>query len=133
MAINTLKGITEINGKKVCDLNAVKNLESLKTDGVFDWDKFDEFRKDFPISIDHENDMISFKMLTKPASEGGNLELCQLTELITAGKLMLVYLNDKFPCGENEMTIHYLNRALEAQEERTANRIKRGVEGKNEK
>lgn len=130
--IEMLKGITSINGKKVCDLQAAKNVESLKTDGHFDWDKFDEFRKDFPISIDHANDMISFKMLTKPASEGGNLELCQLTELIETARIMLNYLNDKYPCAENKFTLNNLDAAIGWQKMRTKDRSERGVEGKNE-
>lgn len=37
-------------------------------------------------------------------------------------------LNTKFPCTENEITLSSLDAALKAQEHRTADRIKRGVE-----
>lgn len=127
--INTLKYIKEINGKKV-----MTNSERPKTaSGEVDWDAFVEMRESHPICIDHEKDMISFKMLTKPASEGGNLENAQLTELVSTAKVMLEYLNAKFPCRENAMTITKLDEALMWQEARTKNRVARGVEGKNQK
>jgi len=40
------------------------------------------------------------------------------------------YLNSKFPCYDNEITIIGLKLALKAQFHRTEDRIKRGVEGK---
>jgi len=123
--INTLKGLKEINGKGILQ-ERPKN-----EDGTVDWVKFDEIRKLKPIFIDHDTDMISFKMLTKPASEGGNLNLCQLTDLITAGKLMLEYLHAAYPCKENRETLSHLNKALKCQEKRTEDRKRRGVEGQN--
>ena len=122
--IGCLKGLTNINGKKVL------TERPLKEDGTVDWEKFDELRNSSPIYIDHDTDMISFKMLTKPASEGGNTELCQLTELITTALIVTSCLNRKFPCRENEMTIDCLKEALDWQDERTADRTNRGVEGK---
>ena len=126
--INSLKGVTEINGKRVM----TNEERPLLPGGSVDWEKFDRMREEFPICIDHEKDMISFKMLTKAASEGGNLANAQLTELIATAKMMLEYLDDKFPCDENYHTIFHLDEALKRQEERTANREARGVEGKNE-
>lgn len=128
MVMETIKDLKEVNGKKV-----MTNDERPKDhQGNVDWDAFDEMRNEYPICIDHESDMISCKMLTKPASEGGNLNLCQLTELISIAKHMLEYLNDKFPCEENTHTLFHLKEALMRQEERTKNRIKRNVEGKYE-
>ena len=54
-------------------------------------------------------------------------------DLISVAKHMLEYLNAKFPCRENAMTITKLDEALMWQEARTTNRIKRGVEGQNAK
>lgn len=45
----------------------------------------------------------------------------------------LTYLNGLFPCRENSVTITKLEEALMWQERRTANRKKRGVEGKHVK
>ena len=96
-----------------------------------DWDAFDKMREEFPICIDHAIDTISIKMLTKPASEGGNLNLCQCTDLIAIGLTQLKYLNAKFPCRENAISITKLEEALMWQKKRTDDRMQRGVEGKN--
>ena len=104
----------------------------LHMDDSVDWLEFDKMRNDFPICVDHEEDMISFKMLTKPASEGGNLNLCQLTDLIEVALHQLRYLNGKFPSRENAISITKFEEGLMWQRERTRNRVARGVEGKNE-
>lgn len=101
-------------------------------DGSINWEDADKMREEFPIGIDHDQDMISFKMLTKPASAGGNLNLCQLTDLIGVAKHMLEHLNRKFPCRHNAMTITKLDEALMWQKARTEDRKDRSVEGKNQ-
>lgn len=78
----------------------------------------------------HDQDRLVFKMMTKPASEGGTG--CQLTDLIEVALHQLKYLNNKFPCIENDKTIVSLEKALAWQNDRTLNRLDRGVEGKNE-
>ena len=122
--INTLKDVKAIDGKKVLQERA------LNSDGSVDWRLTDKLRETHPIFIDHKVDMISFKMLTKPASEGGDLNLCQLTALIATARLMIIYLNKDYPCRENAMTITKLDEAMMWQKHRTANRVARGVEGK---
>lgn len=134
--INSLKDVKEINGKPICVMDDLREKfpEKFNESGSMDYKWFEkDIRPNFNIFLRHDVDSLSFNMLTKPASEGGDLTRCQFTDLISVAKEMLCYLNEKFPCGENEMTIHYLNRALEAQEERTRNREKRGVEGTNTK
>jgi hypothetical protein len=42
------------------------------------------------------------------------------------------FLNQRFPCRENETAIEFMRRALECFESRTKNRISRNVEGKNQ-
>jgi hypothetical protein len=126
--INSLKGFITIDGKKVMT-NDERPINGFT--GEIDWDAFNLMREEYPICIDHEKDMISFKMLTKPASEGGDLRNCQLTSLIATGMHILEYLDNKFPCIENSVTLKHLKLALEAQEERTRNRINRNVEGEN--
>ena len=74
--------------------------------------------------------MISFKMLTKPASEGGNMELCQWSDIVTLGLEQLKYFQSKFPCRENAIAITKIEEGLMWNEKRTADRIKRNVEGK---
>ena len=129
MSIETLRNLKTVNGKGVMTNEDRPVLEN----GNVDWNEFDKMRESNPICIDHETDMISFKMLTKPASEGGNLNLCQLTELIVVAQHMLQELNEYYPCAENAKTIGCLEESLAWQKQRTENRIARGVEGLNEK
>jgi hypothetical protein len=41
------------------------------------------------------------------------------------------FINDQFPCEENRMAIEHMEKALQSFNDRTNNRIARGVEGKN--
>jgi len=70
-------------------------------------------------------------MMTDPASKGGSG--CQFTDLIETALIMVKYLNEKFPCRENAITITKLEESLMWQEKRTTDRISREVEGKDEK
>lgn len=131
--INTLRDVKHINGKKIIHMDDLKeqypqhfNAES----GQMDYKWFEkEIRPNNHIYIRHDVDSLTFNMLTKPASEGGDLNRCQLVDLITTAKIMLTYLNDKFPCRENAMTLTKLDEALHWQEKRTQDRIEREVEG----
>jgi len=126
-------------------MNSVKDLKSVscggevmtnehrprRANGTVDWEAFDKLREEHPLCIDFKADTISFKMMTKPASEGG--KGCQLTDLIEVALHQIKYLNAKFPCRENTITITKLEEALMWQKARTENRVTRGVEGKDEK
>lgn len=128
-------------------LNSVKDLKSnraighlvmfneelprLSTNNQIDWEATDEMRKLKPICIDNDAEMISIKVMTKPASEGGSG--CQFTDLMEVALHQLKYLNGKFPCRENAITITKLEEALMWQKKRTEDRTTRGVEGKDEK
>lgn len=126
--INSIRGFEKSSiGTKLM----TNEQRPVKSDDSVDWEAFDIMREDYPICVDHQADMISFKMMTKPASEGG--KGCQLTDLIEVALHQLKYLNGKFPCRENAITITKLEEALMWQRERTRNRVERGVEGKNEK
>lgn len=132
--IGSLREVKEINGKKIIHMDDLKdqfpehfNAES----GQMDYAWFEkEIRPHYNIYIRHDVDSLTFNMLTKPESEGGDLNRCQLVDLIKTSKIMLEYLNKKFPCRENAMTITKLDEALMWQEKRTADRKDRGVEGK---
>ena len=119
MAINSIKDLGRTSRVKLMS----NDERPLKENGEIDWDKFDEVREEYPICVDHEKDMISFKMLTKPASEGGDLRNAQLTDLIEVALHMLKYFNEKFPCRENSLSITKLEEALMWQEMRTKNSI----------
>ena len=118
MAINTLKDVNEIDGHNV--------FHALDDEDCGDLEKLME---KYPIIIAHDDDMLLLKMMTKPVREGGSG--CQLTTLIEAALIMIKYLNDKFPCEENNQTINNLVLALEWQNMRTIDRKKRNVEGEN--
>lgn len=129
--ITSLFGMSRIGNVKVMS-NKERPMKVQPHGGaVVDWNEFDKMREEFPICIDHDKDMISFKMLTKPAKEGGDLRNAQFTDLIATALKMLNYLNDKFPCKENSHTIANLESALDWQEVRTQDRQHRKVEGKN--
>lgn len=101
----------------------------LNSDGSVNWIETDKAREEAPIFIDHKVDMVSFKMMTRPASDGG--KGCQFTDLIEVALHQLKYFNNKFPCKENSVTITKLEEALMWQERRTKDRKSRGVEGLN--
>jgi hypothetical protein len=134
--IGSLKGVNEINGKPVCVMDDLREKfpEKFNKSGAMDYEWFEsEIRPNYNIFLRHDVESLSFNMLTKPASEGGDINRCQFVDLICAAKAMLTYLNTKFPCRENSMTITKLDEALLWQHKRTLDREARGVEGKNER
>lgn len=134
--INTLKEVKEINGKEICVMDDLREKfpEKFNESGAMDYKWFEsEIRPNFNIFLRHDVDSISFNMLTRPASEGGDLNRCQWSDLVATGLEQLKYLNAKFPCRENSLTITKLEEALMWNDKRTQDRIKRNVEGKNVK
>jgi hypothetical protein len=122
MALETLKGIEQIGGFEVMQ----KRPEN--EDGQVNWKLFDEMRKTKPIYVDHDVNMISFRIQNGPIKEVG-VNGCQVDTLIEASKLIIEGLNKNFPCIENEMIIEYLGRALYWSNLRKLDREKRQVEG----
>jgi len=130
--INTLKEVKEINGKAICVMDELKEKfpEKFNESGSMDYKWFEsEIRPNFNIFLRHDVESISFNMLTKPASEGGDINRCQWSDLVAVGLEQLKYLNNKFPCRENDLTITKLEEALMWNDKRTQDRIKRNVEG----
>lgn len=128
MAIETLRGVKELNGLKIMD----ETDRPVDSDGLIDWVEFDEMRKEIPVCIDHNANMISFKIQNGPIKENG-LNGCQVSDMILIAKEIITGLNNKFPCRENAITITKLDEALMWQKERTFNRTIRGVEGLSKK
>lgn len=118
MALETLKNVEEIGGFKV-----------IRKRGGFSWDEFDERRKEFPISIVDEKNMVSFRIQKGPVNENG-VNGCQVDTLIEVAKIMLEGLNKSFPCRENAKAITRLDEALLWLLKRKLDREARGVEGK---
>lgn len=122
MALETLKGVTKIG-----DVSIMQERPR-NEDGSVNWALFDELRKEQPVYVDHEVNMISFRIQNGPIKEAGK-NGCQVTDVIAVAKHILEQLNAKFPCRENAMTITHLDEALMWQDKRTKDREARQVEG----
>jgi len=122
MALETLKHINRLGGFDVLQ------ERPLKPDGEVDWAAFDEMRKTQPIYVDHDVNMVSFRIQDGPIKERG-VNGCQVDSVIEAAKAILEGLNAQFPCRENSAAITKLDEALHWLEHRKKNRISRGVEG----
>ena len=111
MALETLKGVKEIGGFKVAELEefAIKRPE--------------EF-----IVVNHKNNGISFKIQDGPIKESG-VNGCQVDTIIETAKIMLEGLNKNVPCIDNKQAISNLKAALYWLEIRRLGRELRGVEG----
>jgi len=111
MALETLKGVKEIDG------NRVENDSS----------KWGVGRHCF-IKINHDDGFISFRVQDGPIKEVG-VNGCQVDTIIEAAKMIIEGLNKQFPCRENAMVIAKLDEALLWSMKRKIDRERRGVEG----
>lgn len=131
MALETLKGVTEIGGFKVIDMNAIRaeKPEMFRPDGSMIYHLFDKEIRPFNfIYVRHDVNSISFNIQKGPIKECG-VNGCQVDTLIEAAKVILEGLNKQFPCRENSIAITKLDEALFWLEKRKKDREKRGVEG----
>lgn len=122
MALETLKDQKQIGGFQVLQ-DRVKDAN-----GEVDWEATDEARKQAPIFIDYDVNMISFRIQNGPIKEVGR-NGCQVDTLIEAALAVLQGLNKNFPCRENALAITKLEESLMWLEKRTKDRERRGVEG----
>lgn len=132
--IESLVNVTHIDGHEVVDIVKLKEkVGAAYSDGILplQWAQwFEEHVRPYKnIYVRHDVDSLSFTMMTAPVSEGGNG--CQFTALIETALIMLQSLNKRYPCRENSLTITKLQEALFWQEQRTKDRLQRGVEGYN--
>lgn len=125
MALETLKNVKEIGGFKTMT-EADRPVNAMNSE--IDWKKFDEMRKQIPISIDHSINTISFRIQNGPIKENG-VNGCQVDTIIETAKTIIEGLNKKFPCRENSIVITKLDEALHWLNHRTARRVKANVEG----
>ena len=134
MALETLKGVEEIGGFKVVDMNAIKenHPEMFRPDGSMIYHLFDEKIRPFNfIYLRHDVNSLSFNIQNGPIKENG-VNGCQVDTVIRTAKTIIEGLNKQFPCRENACAITKLDEALMWLEERKKDRIKRGVEGFNQ-
>ncbi len=120
MAINTLKGVEEIDGYGV---NHWENGKGTTTE-ITDKSGF--------IFIDHDKNTIEFTIQNKPIKEAG-INGCQIDTIIATAAIMLEKLNRNIPCEYNDKALTHLLRAYQLMEDRKMDREKRGVEGTSKK
>ena len=113
MALETLKGVEKIGGFEIC---ACK----------------EDMDGDHPISVDHSESEICFRIQYAPIKEVG-LMGCQVDTLIHAARHIIQELDKKYPSHYNLEAIRGLTLAIEQLNGRTRDREKRGVEGTSKK
>lgn len=131
MALETLKDVKEIWGYDVVVMDDLKKLhpEMFNESGQMDYKIFEsKIRSNYPIQIRHDKNSISFTIQNGPIKENG-INGCQLEALIYTAKLMIIGLNEKFPCRQNSLAITKLDEALHWLLDRKLDREKRKVEG----
>jgi len=122
-----MKGVKEINGAKVLQERIYFPSEDGKAPDI-NWNATDEARKECPIFVDHEVNMISFRIQNGPIKEVGK-NGCQVEDMVATAKHIVEQLNAKFPCRENAMMITKLDEAIMWSKKRTMDREARNVEG----
>lgn len=76
--------------------------------------------------------IVSFTIQSDPISEVG-VNGVQALDMLKYVKCLFESLNEAFPCRENSLTITKIEEAIHWQYARTKDRLRRNVEGKNEK
>ena len=104
----------------------MKNLVAGHTYELSNFEKKDE--KGQVLQFIHKEPITEGSTELKTISDGTTNE-----EVLEALINRMNFLNGKFPCRENSIVITHLETALLWLEKRTNDRIKRNVEGKNEK
>lgn len=115
MGLEVLKDVKDIGGFNVLD------ERPKKFNGAIDFEKFDELRKAHPIYIDHDFNLISFRLQNGPIKEVG-VNGCQVDTLLHAALLILQGFNKKIPCRENSLAITKIEEAIHWLEHSTTNR-----------
>lgn len=131
MALETLKGIKEIDGFQVINMGELKekNPEMFNESGSMDYKLFEEKIRPFNfIYVRDDVNSLSFTIQNGPIGEVG-VNGCQVDTVIEAAKLIIEGRNKKFPCRENACAITKLDEALMWLRERKRDRGMRQVEG----
>ena len=134
MALETLKGKTEIGGYKVANMAdlAEKHPEFYEESGQMNWKWFEEnIRPTHFVMVRPDVNSLTFTIQNGPIKENG-VNGGQVDTLIHAAWEIIDGLNNKFPCKENKAALFHLDTALNCLEERTKRRDKQGIEGTNQ-
>ena len=131
MALETLKGVTEIGGFPIVVMDELREKfpDKFNESGAMDYEWFEkDIRPNYFVYVRHDVNSISFTLQSSPVRETG-INGCQVETLIHTALLMLKGLNAKVGCVENDNAINKLEMALHWLGERTKDRQQRGVEG----
>ena len=112
------------------DVSKIGEVEIAHLDSAIPKEEYLELIKSKFIIHGKENNTIIFKIQDGPIKENG-LNGCQVSDMVAVARHIIGELDSKYPCNENKMTLHSLDRALEFQDLRTKNREQRNVEGTN--
>ena len=135
MALETLKGVNEIDGFNVLNIDQLAKENPDQWDAEnrrfnWDWFKANVYPKGNYIIVDDHKNSITFKIQNGPIKENG-VNGCQVDTLIATAVTMIEKLNDNYPCKENGVCLYHLTAARRVLAERKKDREKRGVEGLN--
>jgi len=131
MALETLKGVTEIGGFDLVVMDDLREKypEKFNESGAMDYKWFEkDIRPNNFIYVRNDKNSLSFTIQNGPIKEAG-LNGCQVDTLIHTAKKILEGLDKNFPCEYNKGTICCLSTAIRLQELRTEDRERRKVEG----
>jgi len=131
MALETLKGVKEINGHKVIIMDELREQypDKFNESGSMDYKWFEkEIRPHHHIYVRNDVNSLSFTIQNGPIKENGH-NGCQVDEIISAARIIIGGLNINFPCRENSIVLAKLDGALMWLQKRKDDRSKRGVEG----
>ena len=133
MALETMKGVKEINGEKIIVMDELREQfpERFTDTGAMDHKWFEEtIRPNAFIYVRHDKNSLAFTIQNGPIKEVGK-NGCQVEDIIAVSKHMVEELNKKLPCRENSMIITKLDEAIMWSKKRTEDRKARNVEGLN--
>ena len=135
MALETLKGVQEIDGFKVVVMDELREKypEKFNESGAMDYKWFEaDIRPHNFVYVRNDVNSISFTIQNGPIKEVG-VNGCQVDTVIAAAKMIIEGLNAKFPCDHNSRALHHLDLALAALMTRKKDREARNVEGTSQK
>lgn len=119
--LEALKGIKEIGGHEIVDINEFAR-EFGDDDGNVEW------VGNYPMAIDFDKNVISFRIQKGQIRDVG-VNGCQIDTMVEAVVIILQNANKTHPCKENLECINHLHDALHSLQERTSRRTRQGIEG----
>lgn len=131
MALETLKGVTEIGGFPVIVMDELREKfpDKFNESGSMDYKWFEkDIRPNHFVYVRHDVNSISFTIQSAPIGEVG-VNGCQVDTLIHAVIIILEGLDKKIPSDWNKKAIINLRDAIHSLENRKQERENRGVEG----